>query len=180
MAKSNRELLITLGADTTTFSQKVKRAKDLTKELDSNFKLLSSSSKNFEKSIDGLGKKQEYLNDKVKVATTLNDVYIERLKDQQDSLNKSTQAMEKLVNELEELKDVQKDSLDTAEWDAWQKEIDKVEDELAQVRKETKNFQDSVINLNTAIDKNQADIQKMNLLFALAHHLCLCEEIWQQ
>ena len=34
MAKSNRQLLITLGADTTTFSQKVKRAKDLTKELD--------------------------------------------------------------------------------------------------------------------------------------------------
>ena len=65
MAKSNRQLLITLGADTTTFSQKVKRAKDLTKELDSNFKLLSSSSKNFDKSMDGLAKKQEYL--KVKI-----------------------------------------------------------------------------------------------------------------
>ena len=77
MAKSNRQLLITLGADTTTFSQKVKRAKDLTKELDSNFKLLSSSSEGFEKSLDGLGKKQDYLNEKIKVATTLNDVYNE-------------------------------------------------------------------------------------------------------
>ena len=83
MAKSNRQLLITLGADTTTFSQKVKRAKDLTKELDSNFKLLSSSSKNFDKSLDGLAKKQDYLNDRIKVSTTLNDVYNDRLKEQQ-------------------------------------------------------------------------------------------------
>lgn len=162
MAKSNRQLLITLGADTTTFSQKVKRAKDLTKELDSNFKLLSSSSKDFDKSIDGLAKKQDYLNDKIKVATTLNDVYNDRLADQQDRLNKSMKSMQGLEKELEDLKDVQKRSLDPAEWDAWQKEIDKVEDELKQVKKETKSFQDSVIGLNTAIDKNQTDIQKMN------------------
>ena len=162
MAKSNRQLLITLGADTTTFSQKVKRAKDLTKELDSNFKLLSSSSKDFDKSLDGLAKKQDYLNDKIKVATTLNDVYNERLADQQDRLKKSTESMKKLEKELEDLKDVQKRSLDTAEWDAWQKEIDKVEDELAQVKKETKSFQDSVIGLNTAINKNQTNVQKMN------------------
>lgn len=162
MAKSNRQLLITLGADTTTFSQKVKRAKDLTKELDSNFKLLSSSSKDFDKSLDGLAKKQDYLNDKIKVATTLNDVYNERLADQQDRLNKSTQSMKKLEKELEELKDVQQRSLDPKEWKDWQTEIDKVEDELAQVRKETKHFQDAVISVNTAINKNQTEIQKMN------------------
>lgn len=162
MAKSNRQLLITLGADTTTFSQKIKRAKDLTKELDSNFKLLSSSSEGFEKSLDGLGKKQDYLNDKIKVATTLNDVYNERLADQQDRLNRSTQSMKKLENELEELKHVQQSSLNPQEWEDWQTEINKVEDELAQVRKETKKFQDSVISVNTAINKNQTQIQKMN------------------
>lgn len=162
MAKSNRQLLITLGADTTTFSQKVKRAKDLTKELDSNFKLLSSSSKDFENSIDGLAKKHDYLNDRIKIATTLNDAYIERLADQKDRLDKSTKSMQKLEKELKELKEVQEDSLDTAEWDAWQKEIDAVEDELAQVKKETKSFQDSIIGLNTAMNKNQTEIQKMN------------------
>lgn len=162
MAKSNRQLLITLGADTTTFSQKVKRAKDLTKELDSNFKLLSSSSKDFDKSLDGLAKKQDYLNDKIKVATTLNDVYNDRLADQQDRLNKSTESMKKLEKELQDLKDVQQRSLDPQEWKDWQTEIDKVEDELAQVRKETKHFQDAVISVNTAINKNQTEIQKMN------------------
>ena len=162
MAKSNRQLLITLGADTTTFSQKVKRAKDLTKELDSNFKLLSSSSKDFDKSLDGLAKKQDYLNDKIKVATTLNDVYNDRLADQQDRLNKSTESMKKLEKELQDLKDVQQRSLDPQEWKDWQTEIDKVEDELAQVRKETKHFQDAVISVNTAISKNQTEIQKMN------------------
>lgn len=162
MAKSNRQLLITLGADTTTFSQKVKRAKDLTKELDSNFKLLSSSSKDFDKSLNGLAKKQDYLNDRIKLATTLTDVYNERLADQQDRLNKSTESMKKLEKELEELKYVQQKSLDPAEWNAWQKEIDKVEDELAQVKKETKSFQDSVIGLNTMLNKNQTEIQGMN------------------
>lgn len=162
MAKSNRQLLITLGADTTTFSQKVKRAKDLTKELDSNFKLLSSSSRDFDKTLDGLGKKQDYLNDKIKVATTLNDAYNERLADQQDRLNRSTESMKKLEKELKDLKDVQQRSLDPQEWSDWQKEIEKVEDELAQVRKETKNFQDAVISVNTAINKNQTEIQKMN------------------
>ena len=162
MAKSNRQLLITLGADTTTFSQKVKRAKDLTKELDSNFKLLSSSSKDFDKSLDGLAKKQDYLNDRIKVANTLNDVYNKRLADQQDRLNKSTESMKKLEKELEDLKQVQQRSLDTKEWQDWQKEIDKVEDELKQVTKETKGFQDNVISLHTAINKNQTEIQKMN------------------
>lgn len=162
MAKSNRELLITLGADTTTFSQKVKRAKDLTKELDSNFKLLSSSSKDFDKSLDGLGKKQDYLNDKIKVANTLHEVYNERLADQQDRLNKSTKAMKELEKELEDLKDIQQHSLDPQEWKDWQKEIEKVEDELSQVKKETKKFQDAVISVNTAINKNQTEIQKMN------------------
>lgn len=162
MAKSNRELLITLGADTTTFSQKIKRAKDLTKELDSNFKMLSSSSKDFDKSVDGLAKKQDYLNDRIRVATTLNDVYNERLKEQQDLLKKSTQSMETLQKELKDLEDAQKRSTSKQEWEDWQKEIDNTKDELKQIQKETKHFQDNVISVNTAISKNQTELQKMN------------------
>lgn len=167
MAKSNRQLLITLGADTTTFSQKVKRAKDLTKELDSNFKLLSSSSKNFDKSLDGLAKKQDYLNDRIKVSTTLNDVYNDRLKEQQELLKNSQQAVQKLskevdgqVKELEEVRDMCEKG--SKEWKDWQKEIDAVRDELSQNEKECKKYQDRVIALNTAINKNQTEIQKMN------------------
>ena len=167
MAKSNRQLLITLGADTTTFSQKVKRAKDLTKELDSNFKLLSSSSKNFDKSLDGLAKKQDYLNDRIKVSTTLNDVYNDRLKEQQELLKNSQQAVQRLskevdgqVKELEEVRDMCEKG--SKEWKDWQKEIDAVRDELSQNEKECKKYQDRVIALNTAINKNQTEIQKMN------------------
>ena len=88
MAKS-RELLITLGADTTRFSQKVKRAKDLTKELDAQFGLLSSSSNKFENSLDGLAKKSEYYGTKIKIANELSKAHIARLKETQEELNRS-------------------------------------------------------------------------------------------
>ena len=167
MARSNRELLITLGADTTSFSQKVKRAKDLTKELDSNFKLLSSSSRDFENSLNGLAEKQDYLSDRMKIANKLSDVYNERLKEQQELLDNTKRATAKLSKEVEgqvkELKEVQAMcEKGSKEWNDWQKEIDKVTQELSQNEKEVKKYQDRVIALNTAINKNQTEIQKMN------------------
>ena len=60
MASNSRELLITLGADTTSFEKQIKRARDITKALDSQFNLLASSSKDFEKSLEGLSKKIIY------------------------------------------------------------------------------------------------------------------------
>ena len=86
---ANKELMITLGLDSTSFTQKIKKAKDLNKDLDKSFKLLSSSSKNFENTIQGLGKKQDYLNQKMKLASTEADLYAERLKECQEALEDS-------------------------------------------------------------------------------------------
>ena len=100
---ANRELMITLGLDTSSYSQNVKRAKDLNKELDSSFKLLSSSSEKFEDSIQGLGKKQDYLEEKLKVATGLTQVYSDRLKESQKALHEATQKSAKHKAEIESL-----------------------------------------------------------------------------
>ena len=86
---ANKELMITLGLDSTSFTQKIKKAKDLNKDLDKSFELLSSSSKNFENTIQGLGKKQDYLNQKIKLASAEADIYAERLKECQESLEDS-------------------------------------------------------------------------------------------
>lgn len=162
MAKSNRELLITLGADTTKFQQRIKRAKDLTKELDSNFKLLSSSSKNFESSLDGLAQKCKYLEERIQVANTATDEYNRRLKEQQEMLNNAKSKFDMIQNELKEMEECQKRSTDAAEWQQWQTEIDKSKQELEQVTNEMRTFQNAIISTNTAFNKNQTELQKMN------------------
>ena len=110
---ANRELMITLGLDTSSYSQNVRRAKDLNKELDSSFKLLSSSSEKFEDSIDGLSKKQNYLEEKLKVATGLTQVYSDRLKESQKALHDATQKSAKHKSEIESLnKSLKEGSID--------------------------------------------------------------------
>ena len=106
---ANRELMITLGLDTSSYSQNVRRAKDLNKELDSSFKLLSSSSEKFEDSIEGLSKKQDYLGEKLKVATGLTQVYSDRLKESQKALHEATQKSAKHKSEIENLNKSLKD-----------------------------------------------------------------------
>lgn len=110
---ANRELMITLGLDTSSYSQNVKRAKDLNKELDSSFKLLSSSSEKFEDSIEGLSKKQDYLEEKLKVATGLTQVYSDRLKESQKAIHEATQKSAKHKSEIENLnKSLEEGSID--------------------------------------------------------------------
>lgn len=83
---ANKELMITLGLESTTFAQGIKRAKELNKELDSSFKLLSSSSEKFENTLSGLGKKQEYLAQKMQLANTASELYAKRIKETQEAI----------------------------------------------------------------------------------------------
>lgn len=104
---ANKELMITLGLDASTFTQKIKKAKDLNKELDKSFELLSSSSKNFENTIQGLGKKQDYLNQKMKLASAEADIYAERLTECQLALEDSQKDVEKYSAQIAKLSEVQ-------------------------------------------------------------------------
>ena len=100
---ANKELMVTLGLDASSYSQNVKRAKDLNKELDSSWKLLTSSSEKFEKSVQGLGKKQDYLSDKIKVANGLSEVYAKRLAESQEALEDAKQKSQQYGSEVERL-----------------------------------------------------------------------------
>ena len=158
MAK--RELLVTLGLDATTYAQEIRRANQLNKELDNAFKLLSSSSEGFEKTLEGLGKKQDYLGKKMKVATELSDVYTKRI-------NESKQALDETIKKSEEYKK----TLD---------ELNKKKEEGAQLTKEEKKTlketqqlydkaQKSIVTYNTRIsegiqgyEKTQTALQDMS------------------
>ena len=163
MAKNSRELLVTLGADTTTFAQKIKRAKDLTKELDSSFKLIASSSQDFENSLDGLGKKQGYLADKMKIANTLAEVYSDRLKESQDCLENLTKDSEKYADKINEIKRAM-GSMEEGS-DAWkeQNELLKVNQQLYDKSiKDIKTYNDRILDSKTNYNKVQTEIQHMN------------------
>lgn len=158
MAK--RELLVTLGLDATTYAQEIRRANQLNKELDNAFKLLSSSSEGFEKTLEGLGKKQDYLGKKMKVATELSDVYTKRI-------NESKQALDETIEKSEQYKK----TLDA---------LNKKKEEGAELTKEEKKTlketqqlydkaQKSIVTYNTRIsegiqgyEKTQTALQEMS------------------
>lgn len=164
---ANKELMITLGLDASSYSQNVKRAKDLNKELDSSFKLMASSSEKFENSINGLGKKQDYLSQKIKIATGLTEVYADRLKESQDALEKSQKEAELYGNSVTKL-ERQLKAIGSAlgeNSDAYkkiEKELkaniqlqDKAEKAIAQYNRR-------ILEAKTGYNETQASIQRFN------------------
>lgn len=100
---ANKELMITLGLDSSSYTQNVRKAKDLNKELDSSFNLLKSSSEKFEDTLSGLGKKQDYLANKMKVASQLTEVYAKRITETQTAVDKAKKDSETYAEKLEKL-----------------------------------------------------------------------------
>lgn len=158
MAK--RELLVTLGLDATTYAQDVRRANQLNKELDNSFKLLSSSSKNFENTLEGLGKKQDYLGNKMKVAGELSEVYTKRMIESKQALDETIQKSESYKKTLDEL-NAKKEKGQTLS-----KEENKV---LKATQQLYDKAQKSIVTYNTRIsesavgyEKTQTALQELN------------------
>lgn len=104
MASNNKELLITLGADTTSYTDKIRRAKDITKELESEFELLSGSSKNFESSVQGLAAKEDLLSKKLKVSKEALKAHNQYLRESEQEYKKAAQAQQTLASKLQTFK----------------------------------------------------------------------------
>lgn len=109
---ANKELMVTLGLDATSYAQNIKRAKDLNKELDSSWNLLASSSDKFEESLHGLGKKQEYLSKKMQVASNLTDVFAKRIAESEVALKKSREEQELYASKLERLNSIKEKAIE--------------------------------------------------------------------
>lgn len=161
MAK--RELLVTLGLDATTYAQEIKRANQLNKEFDNAFKLLSSSSEGFEKTLEGLAKKQDYLADKMKLATELSDTYTKRIKESKEALDETIKQSEKYKKTLDELNEKKDKGITLSKQEK-------------QTLKETQQLYDkaqkSIVTYNTQIseatqgyDKTQTKLQELNREF---------------
>jgi TP901 family phage tail tape measure protein len=157
MAK--RELLVTLGLDATSYSQDVKRANQVNKELDSSFKALSSTSDNFENTLQGLASKQEYLGNKMKVASELTEVYAKRLNESKQGLQETIEKSEQYKSTLDSLNKI-KDEGGT------------LTKEQNQLLKESQQLYDkaqkSIVTYNTRIseskqgyDKTQTSLQEL-------------------
>lgn len=158
MAK--RELLVTLGLDATTYAQEVRRANQLNKELDNAFKLLSSSSDGFEKSLEGLAKKQDYLGDKIKLASELSDTYTKRIKESKDALEETIKKSEQYKETLDALN---KKKDEGSELSAKEKKL------LKETQQLYDKAQKSIVTYNTRIsegvqgyDKTQTALQEMS------------------
>lgn len=164
---ANKELMITLGLDASSYSQNVRRAKDLNKELDSSWKLLNSSSEKFENSLQGLGKKQEYLSDKVKVATGLTEVYSKRLKECQDELdasteeyNKNKKSVESLTEQMNKLKDASQEN--SAEYAVLAKTLKEKTQLLDKAEKSMALYNRRILEAKNGYNESQASVQRFN------------------
>lgn len=159
MAKS-RELLITLGADTTRFSQKVKRAKDLTKELDAQFGLLSSSSNKFENSLEGLAKKSDYYGNKIKIANELSKAHIARLKETQEELDRANEEYERCSKKVEELNEQIKQAKENkTPYADLEKQLEGATQELTKATKEVRTFNNRMIDSKKGYAEVQTEMQ---------------------
>lgn len=159
MAKS-RELLITLGADTTRFSQKVKRAKDLTRQLDADFKLLSSSSEKFESSLEGLAKKSDYYGNKIKIANELSKAHITKLKETQEELNKANEEYERCSKKVEELNEQIKQAKDNkTPYDNLEKQLEGATQELTKATKQVRVHTNQMISTKKSYAEVETELQ---------------------
>lgn len=104
---ANKELLISLGLDATSYTQGIQRVKNETRELDSEWKLASASSENFEESLDGIAKKQEYLAKRIELMSEASDIYSNRLKTVQENLLQQSESYQKLSEQLQKAKESQ-------------------------------------------------------------------------
>ena len=160
MAKS-RELLITLGADTTRFSQKVKRAKDLTKELDAQFGLLSSSSNKFENSLDGLTKKSDYYGKKIKIANELSKAHIARLKETQEELDRANKEYERCSKKVEDLNEQIKNAKENkTPYADLEKQLEGATQELTKATKQVRTHTNQMISTKKGYAEVETEMQK--------------------
>lgn len=160
---ANKELLITLGLDSSSYTQNVKRAKDLTKELDSSFKLISSSTENFEKSIEGLTKKKEYLVQRIKIANGQTEVYSQRIKESKEEIKKLTSVTDELSRELAQQKEqFSKLKSTDAGYKEKKKEIEGLVQQIDKCEKAMSIHNKRILEAKKGFNETQIAIQQMN------------------
>lgn len=160
---ANKELMVTLGLDTSSYAQNVKRAKDLTKELDSSWKMLSSSSEKFEEGIKGLGKKQEYINQKIKVANGLTEVYSKRLKESQKALKETSEESEILSRKVKALSVALNNTpKDSKSYNILSKQLKSNTQLLDKAEKAIAVYNRRILEAKNGYNETQSALQKMN------------------
>lgn len=169
---ANKQLLITLGLDSTSYTKNVKKAKDNLKELDSQFDVLSSSTEKYEKSLSGLESKQENLNNKIKMATGLSELHSQRIEESTKALNKSQQEVADFSKKLGELKKeletLEKTGKGTKTFEQLQKEIKGTQQQLDKATKSVETHSKRLTKANTDYNQTQVSIQKMTKELTLA------------
>lgn len=160
MASNNKELLITLGADTTSYTDKIRRAKDITKELESEFELLSGSSKNFESSVQGLAAKEDLLSKKLKVSKEALKAHNQYLRESEQEYKKAAQAQQTLASKLQTFKNALANvPQGSSSYEKLSKTIGKIEQEIKKADARTETYNKRILKTNTAINTTQNEMQ---------------------
>ena len=158
---NTRELMVTLGADTSSYTDKMKRARELTRALESEFKALASSSEKFENSIEGLAKKQSLYNDKIKLSNQLMDANQQRLKETREELEKSNKEYDEAIKKRDKLKQaISKAAKGSNEEKALTKELEKVQQIIDKSEKDIKRYNSRLINTEKSMDDISASTQQ--------------------
>lgn len=165
MASKISELVVSLGLNTASFSQKISEVNRSMKLFDSQFKNSGAGVKNFEKSMAGLGAKLKNLNQHMDGARTKIKLYKDEINKTKTALEQNTSKMEKSRQKVADLKKQYEDSVKTLGRNA--EATKKLKEEYTQAEVELNKHEKAVLNnsnrlkkLETDLNNTEADLKK--------------------
>lgn len=159
---ADKQLLIELGLDSTSFEKNTKRVRDLTKNLENDFNLFSSSVDKVENNFDSLSKKSEMLNKKMKLTSASVELFSQRLEESQKAAKENEKTIESFKDKISGLKKELK-NVDTSSdlGKSLTKELKSYEQQLAKAEKAQESYNNRIYTSEQAYKKAQIEIQGM-------------------
>lgn len=160
---ADNDLLITLGLDSSSYTQNVKRAKEVTKELDSSLKLASSSVDKFEHNIEGLTKIHDTLAKKIKAATKESEAHSKKIKESSEQIKLNKSLSEQLTKEFNKQKAKLNELKNTdAGYKQQKKQVEGLRQQLDKATKNLNNHISQLLRAKQGYNDSQTSIQKFN------------------
>ncbi len=161
----SRQLLITLGLNTDSFTTNMKRANDLLKESKTEFQRVSEVSEVLEKSLEGLGVKQQFLTENLDILNAKSQLYADRIEETKNALDQEKTAFNELGLKIKELvgdnEDLSKLNEEQAkELKGLQQQYDKSEKAITKYNKRLLDTQSSYNMVRKEIASTMKDIQE--------------------
>lgn len=168
MAEQSEEVIgmvVKLAAESTDFQNQMNTLNRQMKVLQSDYKAASSTSKDFEESMDGLAAKSNYLNNAIKTQQSIIDAHSARLEKSKQKLSDLAASQMQLKSKLDSAKSSYEEAVRLHGEESY--EVQKLANELKELQSEYDKNNDKVNKLSKTIDNQTIaynnSISKLNI-----------------